>query len=113
MTKHFKFVLLIRFIGYLTFIIGLIGFTAVLGPLAQAEVGYRFDQLFDIKHTVPNIVTSNSIDGQQQPVGGAGNFGAISASGEVITPESTEFGIVIEKINANAKVIANVNPANE
>lgn len=35
------------------------------------------------------------------------------ASGEVITPVSDDFDIVIEKINANAKVIPNVDPNNE
>lgn len=73
----------------------------MLGPLLQAEVGYRIDKIRGVKRTVPNIVTSTV------------NFGNLSASADTIIPVSTEYGIVIEKINANAKVVAGVNPANE
>ena len=110
MTSYYKIVLFIRFLGYFTFILGLITFMAILGPLLQAEFAFRFDKLFGIKHTLPRVVTSDP-SALENP-GGPGNFGGVSA-GEVITPESTEFGIVIEKINANAKVVANVNPASE
>ena len=41
------------------------------------------------------------------------SFGDVKVQENSIIPLSTEYGIVIEKINANAKIIANVNPANE
>lgn len=114
MTKRFKLVLFIRFFGYFVFSIGLLSFLAVFGPLVKAEFGYRWDNIRGIKRSVPLVITSSgseaSLSASSVPAAG---FGQIKTSAEVITPLSTDFGIVIEKINANAKIIANVNPANE
>lgn len=114
MSKHFKIVLFIRFFGYFIFLVGLVSFIFVLGPLAQAEIDYRFDLVRGVKRTValdaapmtarPTPGVSNS---------GEASFGNVPAPADVITPVSTQFGIVIEKINANAEVVPNVNPANE
>lgn len=82
------------------------GLIITFGPLAQAEAGYRLDQFLGIKHTIPKVVTSQ----EQNP---NESFGSVSADAEIIKPVSTDFGLVIEKINANAKVIANVDPADE
>lgn len=105
--SHFKLVLTVRFLGYFLFITGILGLVFTFGPLAQVEGAYRIDLLFGIKHTIPNIITSDTQNG------GVANFGSVSSEGEVIRPVSTDFGIVIEKINANSKVVANVNPADE
>lgn len=107
MTKRFRIVLAVRFIGYLLFITGGFFFVLMLGPLIQAEAVYRYDKLLGIKHTIPNIVTSDNA-----PIEGPDSFGAVSG-GNVIKPVATDFGLVIEKINANAKVVANVDPSNE
>lgn len=89
----------------------------MLGPLVQAELSYRADRIFGVKRTVPKIISSASSAGLEQneasQEGGPASFSDISAQENSIIPVSTEYGIVIEKINANAKVIANVNPANE
>lgn len=109
MTKRFKIVFLVRFVGYLIFFTGLLSFIFLLGPLVQAEVGYRIDKIRGVRRTVPNVIIS---EGQTTPVESV-NFGNLSASADTIIPVSTEYGIVIEKINANAKVVANVNPSDE
>lgn len=108
MSKRFKVVLIIRFAGYLAFFTGLLSLGVLLGPLAQAEGAYRVDKLFGIKHTVPTVVTSS-----EEPITGPESFGGVASSGNIITPVSTDFGIVIEKINANALVIPDVNPGSE
>lgn len=108
MSKHFKVILFIRFLGYFIFLTGFIFLIFTFGPLVQAELGYRKDQILGVRRTVPNVVTS-AAEGQPPTTG----FGDIATSGEIITPAATDFGIVIEKINANAKVIANVNPADQ
>lgn len=108
MSNHFKVVLFVRFLGYFFFLTGLAVSVFTFGPLVEAELGYRKDQILGVRRTVPNIVTS-AAEGQPPTAG----FGDIAASGEIITPAATDFGIVIEKINANAQVIANVNPADE
>ncbi len=105
--SHFRLVLLVRFLGYILFITGIFGVVLAFGPLIQVEAGYRYDQIFGIKHTIPTIVTSDTQNG------GTTNFGSIATEGEIIKPVSTDFGVVIEKINANSKVVANVNPSDE
>lgn len=108
MSKHFKIVLYIRFFGYLLFFIGTAAFIFMLGPVAQSEFGYRWDQLTGKKHVIPQVISSDSQNNQT-----ATSFGQLQTQSETILPVSTEFGIVIEKINASAKVIANVNPGDE
>lgn len=108
MLNSFKFVFFIRFIGYVIFFTGLLTFLFILGPLVKAEGEYRFNQVLGIKKTVPNIVTSDA-----NPVNGAASFSEVKADSNTIIPVSTEFGIVIEKINANALIVPNVNPAKE
>lgn len=108
MSKRFKIVLFIRFLGYLTFFTGLLGFIFIFGPLIQAEVRYRADKILGVKRTVPNIVTSES--GAADATSG---FGSVKASENTIIPVSTDYGIVIEKINANSRVVAGVSPVDE
>ncbi|TSC65608.1 MAG: putative sortase [Microgenomates group bacterium Gr01-1014_80] len=87
------------------FFAGLIGLAAFFTPLIQAELDYRSRVIKGIKRVVQAESTPT-------PIG----FGSISAGfkpEEMIIPVSTEFGIVIEKINANAKVVGDVNPASE
>jgi sortase A len=134
-SKQFKIVFLVRFFGYLLFFLGFLSLVAILGPLIQAEFSYRVDNLLGIRKVLPKIITSGQqaspIPGQSSPIpnasgeiavsdsapsprnDGQAGFGSISASSNTIVPVSTEFGIVIEKIDANAKIIANVDPANE
>lgn len=110
MSKHYKIVFLIRFLGYFLFISGIFGLVFMLGPLFQVEIGYRIDKAFGVKRTVANPPPSD----QPTPTGTpAPGFEAIAVAEDVIVPLSTDYGIVIEKINANAKVIAGVNPGNE
>lgn len=114
-SRRYKIIFSIRFFGYIIFFTGLISFFAVLGPLTKAEFNYRWDQFRGVKRTIPKIITSNSQNGQLGTPADASNlssFGQLQANVEVITPVSTEFGIVIEKINANARVIDNVSPTN-
>lgn len=114
MSKRYKIILAIRFFGYLTFFSGLIAFVFILGPLIQVEVKYRIDKTLGVKRTIANVNTSqDSADQGSNNAEGGESFANIKANENEIVPISTEFGIVIEKINANAKVVANVNPADE
>ncbi len=111
MSSRFKFIFAVRFLGYLVFFIGLFSFIFMLGPMVQAEVSYRIDKIFGVKRSLPRVITSSQIPGQSS--GGPVNFSGVSAAENNIIPKSTEYGIVIEKINANAKIVPNVNPGNE
>lgn len=109
MLTNFKFILAIRFLGYFLFLLGLFGLFFILGPVVQAEVGYRVDKIRGVKRTISqNIIVSQVEQGKA-----TSNFSDIKPSENTIVPVSTEYGIVIEKINANARVIPNVNPGNE
>ncbi|MBI2334942.1 sortase [Candidatus Daviesbacteria bacterium] len=111
MSNRFKLVLLIRFLGHLIFFAGLIGFIFMFGPLLSAETKYQIDKVKGVKRTVPDtVITSQSNTAKSEEA----NFESLSVSSETsIIPVSTEYGIVIEKINANAKIVAGVNPAIE
>lgn len=127
MSKHFKIILTVRFSGYLVFFIGLVLLIFLLGPLIKAEARYRIDIILGVKRTV--ISTIQPTWEESKPTGesfrlpsagpsqvsgeGPVNFSGVEAIGNNIIPVSTEYGIVIEKINANAKIIPNVNPGNE
>lgn len=114
MSRRYKTIFFVRFIGYLVFLLGFSSFVFMLGPLVQAEVGYRTDRFLGVKRTVPDMVLPSAQPGSlAAPTDGPVNFSNIKADENNIIPVSTEFGIVIEKINANARIIANVNPANE
>ncbi len=92
---------------------GFLSLLTILGPVIQAEFSYRTDKLLGIKRTLPKIITSEQTQPAVESSPHSAGFGSITTSANTITPVSTDFGIVIEKINANAKVIANVNPSNE
>ncbi len=110
MSKRYKIIFAIRFGGYFLFFSGLVAIVFLLGPLIQAEIKYRTDRTLGVKRTVANINPSPSPNADGTPTE---SFGNIKAQENEIVPVSTEFGIVIEKIDANAKIVANVNPASE
>ena len=119
MSKRYKIVFAIRFSGYLLFFTGLLAIVFLLGPLFQAEVKYRTNRIFGVKKTIASVVAINpAIPTTNEPVasdnnGGPNSFSNVEVQENQIIPVSTDFGIVIEKIDANAKIIANVNPGNE
>ena len=86
------------------FFAGLMSLIAFFIPLIQAELDYRFGVIKGIKRIV-------QVEPSPRPIG----FGDISEGFKpeaMIIPISTDFGIVIEKINANAKVV-DADSANE
>lgn len=96
---------------------------AQFGPVIAVEINYRLDQITGKKHQLAQTVITSGGQTQAGDIveGGASpepqaqeGFGDVAASGEdLIKPVSTEFGLVIEKINANAKIVPQVDPGNE
>lgn len=140
MSKRFKLILTVRFLGYVVFFLGLTSLIFMIWPVATAEFGYRKDRILGIKRTVPEMIISPeqpappTEQGEPAPssaqiqsesggparnalsnamAGGPVNFSSVDISENSIIPVSTEYGIVIEKINANARIIPNVSPGNE
>lgn len=117
MSKRYKLILFVRFFGYLLFFAGLVSLIFLLGPLTVAEVKYRVDRVLGVKRTITNVITSSTSQ-ESKPTwevsqSGPGSFNNIQTQENQIVPISTEFGIVIEKINANARVVPNINASDE
>lgn len=113
---RFRKILFVRFVGYLFIFIGLLIAVLIIEPVLGEESKYRLNQIFGRQHILPQVITSLSQEGSGQSVNdsNSSSFGDIMlGSSETIVPVSTDFGIVIEKINANAKVVANVDPSSE
>lgn len=106
-------IFIFRFFAYLFILIGFSFLLFQIGPVAYSEIKYRKDKLFGVKYVLPPpvITSAGEASGSAQP---DLSFGQIKESTEhIIKPASTEYGIVIEKIDANAKVIPNIDPGNE
>lgn len=115
-SPKFKKVFLVRFLGYFLIQVGLVTVLLVIEPAITEELRYALNQLLGKSYNLPKIVTSaGEVEyTDETPAGGNSSFGSLSfGAAENIVPVSTKFGIVIEKINANAQVIANVDPGNE
>jgi LPXTG-site transpeptidase (sortase) family protein len=116
-SKKFKRLFAIRFLSYFAILVGALTILFEFGPLLVSEFDYQRDQLFQVHHVIAQSVTTST--GQQvQTVSGSGgggssSFGDTSGTDVAITPVSTDYGIIIEKINANSRVIQNVDPGNE
>lgn len=108
---QFKKLLILRTFAYFISLLGIVFTAFQFGPVILTELGFRKDQLLGIKRQVaPLIITSS---GRIEENGALG-FGDLPKDEErVIKPVSTDYGIVIEKINANAKVIPDTDPGNE
>lgn len=116
MSAGFKKLLIIRFVAYFAVFLGIFSLFFQFGPLISAEATYRKDQLLGVKHTLVNpVITSSGLSSspknENNPTSRFGSL--IGGTSTSIIPVSTDFGIVIEKINANAKVIPDINPADE
>ena len=105
MTKRFKLILAVRFTGYLFLLTGIFGLIIFFFPIIQTELDYRFGVIKGIKRVVDPSPTPKPI--------GFGDITATSQPETMIIPTSTDFGIVIEKINANARVIPEVSVISE
>src|SRR5579884_1121032 len=115
-SKRYKRLFALRFVSYFAIMVGALTILFEFGPLIISEYDYQRDRLFGIHHVIePNIVTSSgtAVENATPKASGSNGFGSATAGEIPITPVSTDFGIVIEKINANSKVIPDVDPANE
>ncbi len=101
---------------------------AQFGPVLAAEINYRIDQMTGKKYKLAQTVITSRGQTQIAPVssgivgeireggdigGNKQGFGDIGGEVDLIKPVSTDFGLVIEKINANAKIVPQIDPASE
>lgn len=126
-SARFKKLFLIKFISYLAIITGTLVSIAQFAPVVAVEFNYRKDLLLGTKHSLaPTILTSqgqssttsaqvdqSSSDTSSSSSDEPGFSSLFGSSSQTIKPVSTDYGIVIEKINANAKVIPQVDSSIE
>lgn len=119
---RFKRILLVRFLAYFSILVGFATLLLEFGPVVVAEGTYRIDQILGVRYTVdtviaptpaPHVITSLGTEQALVTQASQGLREAANVDDKVISPVSTDYGIVIEKIKANARIIANVDPANE
>lgn len=109
--SHYRKTFAIRFIAYCFILTGLSTFVFEFGPLIASEAKYRFDRINRVTYSLPNqVITSGR---GATPSAEEAGFGNIGSNAQIIKPVSMDYGIVIEKINANAKVIAGVDPTDK
>ena len=105
---------------------GILTLVLIVEPVINEELLYRYNRLVGREYTLgPKVVTSAeqttadrlptpAVDGRPKTEDSQTSLGSVLSGGRnVIVPLSTDFGIVIEKINANAKVVPNVDPGDE
>ncbi len=122
-SARFKRVFFIRFLSYFSILISIVWTAAFVFPIITAEFNYRRDLLFGVRYSLePAIAAQTRESTQSALLIGLGatpsasareDFSDIKSNVNIIKPLSTDYGIVIEKINANAKIVANVDPGNE
>lgn len=94
---------LLRTLGNLLILISVVGLVYTLYPIAKAEISYRVGKLFGVRFSLdqpqPQKTTFGELLGGDNPT--------------ILVPKSTDFGIIVEKIGANAKIVADVNAADQ
>lgn len=116
-----KFII-IRTIGNFLFLFSIWGITATFGPIFYLEVIYRVNIVRNVKYTVSDTSKNQSNFGsiitekKEIPVteGKTSLFGQLTGGNKIqtIEPISSQFGIVIPKIGANAPIVPNVDAGN-
>jgi len=92
-------IFVLRTVGNFLLLSAIAGVVLTFAPVIAAEVVYRYDNLVGRKYVVAGDQTTFSgLLGIEQPL--------------PISPLDQDFDVIIPKIGANARVVANVNPGN-
>lgn len=108
--------LLLRTVGNFLVLFALFGVGATFGPALYVEVSYRILIAKGITYTVAPSQKNHPQSGDAvRHINVEPGFGAIlsDTKREILIPKDTLFDVLIPKIGANAKVFANVDPADE
>lgn len=114
--------LIIRTIGNFLLLFAIFGIFSALGPAVYYEAKYYTARAFNVYYTVAKIPdglsqnVDNFFSDLRSKINPDKNF-LESLFGDkkenILIPNSADFSIIIPKIGANEKVVANVDPANE
>jgi LPXTG-site transpeptidase (sortase) family protein len=124
-SARYKRIFFFRFVSYFSILISIVWVIALAFPIVVAEFTYRKDQLLGVRYELAAEVTPSPsaatalLNGRGQNASASAtatssvSFIQAEANVNIIKPVSTDYGIVIEKINANSRVVADVDPGNE
>lgn len=113
---HYHRIFLLRFLSYFFILIGILTLILIVEPVSLEEIKFNMGEISGRKAVLPKVITSQGVEiPQPTPVAKnkSGFADIFSTETKTIVPKSTDFGIVIEKIDANAKIVSNVDPNNE
>lgn len=118
--EKIKFVIL-RTVGNFLILFALFGMAATFGPAGWEEVQYRYNQYRNVHYVVAEAGPDSSQNTIPTPEAISPTpiqqtfFGSLTGGNKVeqLYPLDPNFGIVIPKIGANSRVVANVDPTNE
>lgn len=119
--------LILRTIGNFLVLFAIFGVIATFGPAMYYEINYRIAQARGVKYVIseqvslPNKGENKTINNQDKNQNktvvssGVDNFAQVllGAKEQILVPKDTEFGIVIPRIGASAKVFENIDPSNQ
>jgi sortase A len=121
--KQIIWFLLIRTIGNFLILFTIFGVSATFGPALYFEVRYEASKYLKVNYKVGEIPTTPQgpselgkiiQDGQKQKEQPSLFDAVLSGSREeILYPQDPAFSVVIPKIGANEKIVANVDPDNE
>ncbi|MEK7551745.1 MAG: class E sortase [Patescibacteria group bacterium] len=113
--------LILRTIGNFLVLFALFVTLATFGPALYYEVSYRIVQARGVTYVIsdqsslPNKVENKQIETKPIASSGVDSFAQVllGAKEQILVPKDTEFGIVIPKIGASAKIFENIDPSNQ
>lgn len=107
--------LILRTIGNFLLLFAIVGILLTFGQALYQETIYRLHLLRGIHFSIVDEIVgekAQKAETKQEP-GGFGTLLTTPAGSDIaITPVDTEFSVVIPKINANSRIIPNVDPGN-
>jgi LPXTG-site transpeptidase (sortase) family protein len=106
--------LVLRTIGYFLVLFAIYGVIATFGPALYYQAQFEIIKMRGINFQVAAAKTEKTINRNESTFVG-GDLGALLAGSQqqILIPKDTLFSIVIPKIGANSRIIANVDPSNE
>lgn len=101
-----KRILLIRTVGNVLVLTSLVGVIYTFWPVATAYLGHSFDKVRGQRFEAAPVASSStqtfgSLLGRQDP------------NVKILVPKDPNFSIIVEKIGADAPIVANVDPSNK
>ena len=110
--------LILRSFGNFLLLFALYGVGATFGPVLYQESRFRIEKARGVEYAVAQEGSSSFAEilekqkNNQQNNAGFAEILTLDKQ-RILVPQSSEFGIIIPKIGANAKIIPNVNPTDE